>query len=167
MLVVDELDPVSARPVTKEKPVEPHRFPNGAWPAASLDRGAPIHENRSGACWARHSKRCAGEARRNDRPRMDWAWLVEQLKHRNLQNRLGFLVSLARALADKQGTSEPAGTLARWERTLEDARLAKTDVLSRSLTSAEQQYFQVHRSPTAMHWNLLTGLTAESLRYAE
>jgi transcriptional regulator with XRE-family HTH domain len=98
---------------------------------------------------------------------MDWAWLVEQLKHHNLQNRLGFLVSLAKELAERQGTDELVSTLARWEHELEDARLAKTDVLLRRLTSAEQQYFQVHRSPTAMHWNLLTGLTAGTLRYAE
>lgn len=100
-------------------------------------------------------------------PKLNWDWLVEHAKRQNLQNQLGFLVSLARELAEKQGTREPAGALARWERTLEDARLAKTDALSRRLTSAEQQYLQVNRSPTAMHWNLLTGLTAEALRYAE
>ncbi len=100
-------------------------------------------------------------------PTMDWNWLVEHAKRQNLQNRLGFLVSLARELAEQQGASECTSTLTRWERTLEDARLAKTDVLSRRLTSAEQQYFRNNRSATAMHWNLLTGLTAETLRYAD
>jgi transcriptional regulator with XRE-family HTH domain len=98
---------------------------------------------------------------------LDWEWLVEQVKQRNLQNRLGFLVSLARELADKQGVGEPASTLTGLERTLEDARLAKTDVLSRRLTSAEQRHFQTHRSQAAMHWNLLTGLSAGALHYAE
>jgi transcriptional regulator with XRE-family HTH domain len=100
-------------------------------------------------------------------PTLNWNWLVEHVKRQNLQNRLGFLVSLARELAEKQGASARAKMLARWEHTLEDARLAKVDVLSRRLTSAEQQYFQAHRSPTAAHWNLLTGLTADTLRYAE
>ncbi len=99
-------------------------------------------------------------------PKLDWNWLVEHAKRQNLQNRLGFLVSLARELAEKQGASESTSTLTRWERTLEDARLAKTDVLSRRLTSAEQRYFHANRSATAMHWNLLTGLTADTLPYA-
>ena len=100
-------------------------------------------------------------------PTLDWNWLVEHAKRQNLQNRLGFLVSLARELAEKQDASESTSTLTRWERTLDDARLAKTDVLFRRLTSVEQQYFQANRSATAMHWNLLTGLTAETLRYGD
>ena len=100
-------------------------------------------------------------------PTLDWHWLVERVKRRNLQNRLGFLVSLARELAEKQSNSDLVGLLARWERTLEEARLAKVDVLSRRLTSAERQHFQTHRSATAAHWNLLTGLSADALQYAE
>ena len=100
-------------------------------------------------------------------PTLDWHWLVERAKRRNLQNRLGFLVSLARELAEKQSNRDLVGLLARWEQTLEEARLAKVDALSRRLTSAERQYFQTHRSPTAAHWNLLTGLSADALQYAE
>ena len=80
---------------------------------------------------------------------------------------LGFLVSLARELAEKQGAGETANTLAALEHELEDARLAKVDALSRRLTQAERRYFQDHRSPTARHWNLLTGLSADTLQYAE
>ncbi|HEV3214843.1 MAG TPA: helix-turn-helix transcriptional regulator [Vicinamibacterales bacterium] len=98
-------------------------------------------------------------------PKLNWDWLVEHAKRQNLQNRLGFLVSVARELAENQGAGEPVSTLARWEHSLEDARLAKVDVLCRRLTSAEQQYFQTHRSPRAMHWNLLTGLTADTIQY--
>ena len=100
-------------------------------------------------------------------PKLNWNWLVERAKRHNLQNRLGFLVSLARQLAEKQGASGSANTLARVEHQLEDARLAKVDALSRRLTQAERQYFQDHRSPTARHWNLLTGLSADTLQYAE
>lgn len=100
-------------------------------------------------------------------PTLDWNWLVEQAKRRNLQNRLGFLVSVARELAEKQSAGELVSVLARWEHTLDEARLAKVDVLSRRLTAAERRHFQTHRSPTAVHWNLLTGLSADALQYAQ
>ena len=100
-------------------------------------------------------------------PNLDWNWLVDRAKQDNLQNRLGFLVSLARELAEKRSGATPATRFAHWERALDDARLAKVDSLARRLTPAEQQYFHVHRSPTASHWNLLTGLTADALQYAE
>ena len=97
-------------------------------------------------------------------------WTTDALSNRTLhsqRHQLGFLVSLARELAEKQSNSDLVGLLARWERTLEEARLAKEDVLSRRLTSAERQHFQAHRSATAAHWNLLTGLSADALQYAE
>jgi hypothetical protein len=99
-------------------------------------------------------------------PMLDWPWLIEHVKRRNLQNRLGFLVTLAKELAEKQGLTDRVGPLNHWENELEDARLAKVDVLARRLTSAERRYFQAHRPASAAHWNLLTGLTAETLRYA-
>lgn len=99
-------------------------------------------------------------------PTLNWQWLVDEAKRRNLQNRLGFLVSLAKELAEKNDAADVVETLARWERELEDARLAKVDVLARRLTAAERQYFQAHRSPAAAHWNLLTGLTADTLQHA-
>ena len=100
-------------------------------------------------------------------PNLNWRWLVDRAKLDNLQNRLGFLVSLARELAEKRGAHALAMTFADWERELEGARLAKVDSLARRLTAAERQYLREHRSPAASHWNLLTGLTADTLQYAE
>ena len=100
-------------------------------------------------------------------PNLDWDWLVEEAKRQNLQNRVGFLLSLARELAEKRGSGEVVTTLARREAELEEARLAKVDVLSRHLTAAERQYLHAHRSPAATHWNLLTGLTVDTLQYAD
>lgn len=99
-------------------------------------------------------------------PNLNWEWLLEEAKRQNLQNRVGFLVSVARELAEKQGATDAAGTLAYWEQQLEEARLAKVDVLARQLTTAERRYFEAHRSAAAVHWNLLTGLTADTLQYA-
>ena len=52
------------------------------------------------------------------------------------------------------------------ERKLEDARLAKEDTLGRTMTEAERRYVRDERPPAAAHWNLLTRLRAEDLRYA-
>ena len=96
---------------------------------------------------------------------LDWRWLMDQVKLANVQNRLGFLVGLARQLAAKRG--EPAGALqlADVERQLEDARLAKEDTLGRALTEAERHHLREHRPPSAVHWNLLTSLRVEDLRH--
>ena len=96
-------------------------------------------------------------------PDLNWEWLVEQTKRHNLQNRLGFLTTLARELAEKRKDSVATHTLRRWECVLDDARLAKTDTLARRLTTAERKFFTDHRSPAATHWNLLTSLQASDL----
>ena len=46
---------------------------------------------------------------------------------------------------------------------LDESRLARVDTLARQLTPGERQFFDEHRSDTARHWNLLTGLTKETL----
>lgn len=100
-------------------------------------------------------------------PNLNWDWLLDHAKRQNLQNRVGFLVSVARDLAQKQGATDVVATLAHWEHELEDARLARVDVLARRLTAAERRYFQANRSAAAAHWNLLTGLNADTLQYAK
>lgn len=97
---------------------------------------------------------------------LDWAWLLDQVKLSNAQNRLGYLVSLARTVAERCGDTAAAGRLLEAEHRLEDARLAKEDTLGRALTEAERRHLRDHRPAAAAHWNLLTALRAEDLRYA-
>jgi hypothetical protein len=97
---------------------------------------------------------------------LDWGWLVDEAKRWNVQNRLGYLVSLALVLARRQDDSAAVSRLEGVERQLEDARLAKEDSLGRTLTESERRYLREHRPPTAAHWNLLTSLRADDLRYA-
>jgi hypothetical protein len=97
---------------------------------------------------------------------LDWDWLVDHAKLANVQNRLGFLVSLARELAEKRGDPRTMNRLLAVEKKLEDARLAKEDTLGRAMTEAERRYSRDERSPAAAHWNLLTRLRADDLRYA-
>jgi transcriptional regulator with XRE-family HTH domain len=99
-------------------------------------------------------------------PELDWDWLVREAKLANLQNKLGYLVSLATQLAEARHDATAVNALDEARLQLEDARLAKEDTLGREVTEAERQYFRQHRPEAAAHWNLLTTLRAEDLRYA-
>ncbi|HWN07269.1 MAG TPA: hypothetical protein VNO53_08910 [Steroidobacteraceae bacterium] len=101
-------------------------------------------------------------------PDLDWPWLVSQSKLHDVQNRLGFVVTLARAVAARHaGFSDADGKLAAAEQQLERARLAREDTLGReSMPSAERRWLAESRTAVARHWNMLTSLSAEQLSYA-
>lgn len=100
-------------------------------------------------------------------PDMDWDWLLRHAKVLDLQNRLGFLVTLARALAERRGDTATAAKLAQREGRLEHSRLAREDTLCReSMTAAERRWLRTHRSAEAAHWNLLTDLAPDHLPHA-
>lgn len=94
-------------------------------------------------------------------------WLVEQAKLHNLQNRLGFVVTLARELAEASpGLRHQAQRLGALETTLEGSRLAKEDTLCEgSLPQAKRQWLRENRPPEATQWNLLTAWRPEHVRY--
>lgn len=95
---------------------------------------------------------------------MPWAWVVEKAKVQDLQNRLGFVVSLAREVAERRGDDVRAATLKEVEQKLERARLVREDVFGRtSLTATERRWLRETRPPSAHHWNLLTRLSAEQV----
>jgi transcriptional regulator with XRE-family HTH domain len=98
---------------------------------------------------------------------LDWEWLVREAKVRDVQNRLGFVVMLARQVADKHGNVVAAGTLRQVEAILDRARLVREDTLCQgSLSEAERRWLRQTRSAEASHWNLLTDLKAQLLPYA-
>jgi transcriptional regulator with XRE-family HTH domain len=101
-------------------------------------------------------------------PGLDWSWLVRQAKLLDVQNRLGFLVDVAKELAATRAHFRPAlEQLSAVEEQLERARLAREDTLCReSMPAAERRWLETNRSPLARHWNLLTGLTPDQLSYA-
>jgi transcriptional regulator with XRE-family HTH domain len=97
---------------------------------------------------------------------LDHAWLVREAKLRDLQNRLGFVVSLAREVAEREGDGPRLAALRALEATLDRSRLAREDTLGRpALPEAEQRWLATHRPAAARHWNLLTDWTAEALRH--
>lgn len=100
-------------------------------------------------------------------PDLDWEWLVREAKLHDLQNRLGFVVALARQVAERKGEGSTADALAVVQKRLEPSRLAREDTLCReSMTQAERRWLREGRSALAQHWNLLTGLVPEHLSYA-
>ena len=101
-------------------------------------------------------------------PDLDWEWLTREAKLADLQNRLGFVVTLARQVAERKADSALVDSLRQREVALERSRLAREDTLAHeSLTQAERRWLREHRAPEAAHWNLLTGHRADQLRYVE
>ena len=97
-------------------------------------------------------------------PHLDWDWLTANAKLRDRQNRLAYVVELARQAAEKAGSSMLETELAVRVARLESSRLAKEDTLCReSMTRAERAWLREHRPKSAEHWNLLTDLTVEQL----
>jgi transcriptional regulator with XRE-family HTH domain len=94
--------------------------------------------------------------------KLDWTWLVRELKLRNRQNRLGFVVALAMRLHRKDAFHSLEGVL----RELEAARLAKEDTLCQeSWPASRKKYVRSVRSRLAAHWNLDTRLTEVDLAH--
>lgn len=97
---------------------------------------------------------------------LDREWLVREAKLRDLQNRLGFVVSLARRLAERAEDERKARALEELEMELERSRLAREDTLCESsLPEPERRWLAENRSEEAKRWNVLTDWTGDALRY--
>jgi hypothetical protein len=99
---------------------------------------------------------------------MDRNWLVEQAKLHDLQNRLGFVVTLARSVAHRlPPTSAQRDTaLESLELALKRSLLAREEPLGQSrLSEGEWNWLKKHRPKQAKQWNLLTNWRPEVLRY--
>jgi transcriptional regulator with XRE-family HTH domain len=100
-------------------------------------------------------------------PDLDWQWLVRQVKQRDVQNRLGFVVTLGRRIAGRQSREAALRSLHRVEEALRRARLVREDTLCQStLSDAERQWLRRTRPVDARYWNLLTDLDSKHLPYA-
>lgn len=95
----------------------------------------------------------------------DDRWLVRQAKIRDLQNRLGFVVELARHLAERAHDEEKAQALGGLEARLERSRLVFEDTLCQTVREPQRRWLAERRSDAARRWNLLTDWTVDALRY--
>ena len=97
---------------------------------------------------------------------MDVLWLVGEAKRFDLQNRLGFVVNLARQVSERSGEAKRTQSLARLESLLESGRLAREDYFYRPpRNDRERQWLLENRPDSAGHWNLLSDLRPEHLQY--
>jgi len=95
------------------------------------------------------------------------AWLVETARKFNLQNKLGFVVRLARRVAEGHSNDTRSKELGKLEEMLEESRLAKEGFFYRPpMTERERQWLSKNRTADAAHWNLLADMRPEQLPYA-
>ncbi len=100
-------------------------------------------------------------------PHLDWDWLVDGAKRRDLQNRLGYVTTLAREVAERKGDSQTVSALRETEDRLERSILAREDTLCRdSMTAAERNWLLEKRPDEAKRWRVLSDLRSEHLPYA-
>lgn len=92
-------------------------------------------------------------------PDMPFNWLVQEARARNLQNRLGFVVTLGRRAAGRDA-------LQPLEQTLADSKLAKEDSFCKELSEPERRWLRENSSQEARAWNLLSDMGPDSVRYA-
>jgi transcriptional regulator with XRE-family HTH domain len=98
---------------------------------------------------------------------MDWDWVVKQAKLNDAQNRLGFVLTLARSVAEWLNAAAVANRLHEVEKQLH------ASVLRRELTfchehmpPAERRWLKQNSTPQAKHWNVLSDLSPEHLSHA-
>lgn len=101
-------------------------------------------------------------------PEVDADWLLTQARLRNLTNRLGFVVDLAKGVLERRGeTNSPHHhSLTRLWEALRSSRLALEDAFGRELTETESNWLRKNRPQEAQFWNLLTNWQPELLPYA-
>jgi transcriptional regulator with XRE-family HTH domain len=95
-------------------------------------------------------------------------WLVQHARLHALTNRLGFVVSLAKEVAERRGQTGSAVSraLADLEQYLERTRLAQVDTFCQNfLSSTQRKWLETARPEAAKHWNLLTNWQPEHLNY--
>jgi transcriptional regulator with XRE-family HTH domain len=97
---------------------------------------------------------------------LDWDWLTAAAKLKDVQNRLGYVINLAKQIAEWTGDVDRVASLAERERILERSRLAREDTLCHeSMTEAEKKWIREHRPDAARRWRLMTDLRLEHLHY--
>jgi transcriptional regulator with XRE-family HTH domain len=100
---------------------------------------------------------------------MDKGWLVRNTKLNDLQNRLGFVVTLAKQVSAMSGqvNEDRDRALQELGKTLEESRLVREDTfLKKVSTDVEREWLRQNRPEEARHWNLLTNWRPEHFRYA-
>lgn len=101
-------------------------------------------------------------------PDMNWKEVTRTAKMYDLQNRLGYVVSVARSVVEDRHDKAAAAELKQREAELERSMLAREDTLcNETMTNAERRWLAHHRPANAKHWHLLADLLPEHLNHYE
>lgn len=96
----------------------------------------------------------------------DFSPVIAFATFHNVQNRLGFLVSLARQLSEQGNNTDRTAKLIAVEGQLITRRLTKEDFFFREVQQPlEYEYLRKVRSSVAKVWRLVTDLKVEHLDY--
>ena len=95
---------------------------------------------------------------------MNWDWVAREAKVNDVTNRLGFVVTLARKLAEKKGNDSAIETLRVVETRLKRSILVQEETLCHEqMTQIERKWFEDNRSPEASQCHILSDLLPEHL----
>jgi hypothetical protein len=91
-------------------------------------------------------------------PAMAFDWLFREACTYTLQNRFGFVLTLAHG-------ASPNPAFVPWLEKLADCKLAREDSFCHRLNDAERRWLRVNASAEAKQWNLLSSLRPSDVRY--
>jgi hypothetical protein len=97
---------------------------------------------------------------------MNWDWVAREAKVNDVTNRLGFVVTLARKLAEKKANDSATETLRVVETRLKRSTLAQEETLCHEqMTQTERKWLEDNRPPEARQWHVLSDLLPEHLEH--
>lgn len=98
---------------------------------------------------------------------MKWDWVVLQVKMHDSQNRLGFVLTLARLLAERMGNAALSLQLSNVEKgLLPSVLLRELTFCHEHMPQAERRWLKENSTPEAKQWNVLSDLSPEHLSHA-
>jgi len=101
-------------------------------------------------------------------PDMEWHDVKRVVKMYDLQNRLGFVLSVALGLAEQRQDKSTAATLSRREADLVPSMLVREGTLCNDkMTNAERRWLATNRTDDARRWRILASLSPQLVRYAD
>ena len=98
---------------------------------------------------------------------MNWEWVRREAKVRDLQNRLGFTLALAKKLAAHKQQPEVMAHLGQQEDLLRQSLLAREDTYANeTMSAAERKWLTQQRPVEAAAWHVLSDMQADQLTHA-
>jgi hypothetical protein len=101
-------------------------------------------------------------------PDLDRNWLLREARTYGLNNRLGFLVSMATRVAERRGDQALVAyrNLTELAKMLEESRLVAEDSFGKRLSPRQEEWLRQNRPADAEQWHMLTTWKPEHLQYA-